>query len=158
MTNTSEGSSEPEGRRPRRALAVCYRLRPDLDGGVEVLLIRTRAGLWTLPGGRVDEGESPAEAAAREAFEEAGVSGHLHPRPVTEVTLVKRPSELLRPAGLRTPVFRLEVLENVDPEESFRLPEWVSPPEGERRLRHGRTPWTASMRLQALRAALRSLA
>lgn len=37
-------------------------------------------GLWELPGGGVDEGESAVEAALREAYEETGVelfSGHL---------------------------------------------------------------------------------
>jgi 8-oxo-dGTP pyrophosphatase MutT (NUDIX family) len=39
-----------------------------------VLLVRERAdGRWALPGGYVDVGDSPAEAAAREASEEAGV-------------------------------------------------------------------------------------
>jgi 8-oxo-dGTP pyrophosphatase MutT (NUDIX family) len=39
-----------------------------------VLLVRERAdGRWSLPGGYVDVGDSPAEAAAREASEEAGV-------------------------------------------------------------------------------------
>ena len=30
-------------------------------------------GLWTFPGGMVEEGESPEDAAAREALEEVGV-------------------------------------------------------------------------------------
>jgi ADP-ribose pyrophosphatase YjhB (NUDIX family) len=39
-----------------------------------VLLVRERAdGLWSLPGGFVDVGDSPSEAAMRETREEAGV-------------------------------------------------------------------------------------
>ncbi len=39
-----------------------------------VLLVRERSdGRWSLPGGYVDVGDSPAEAAARETAEEAGV-------------------------------------------------------------------------------------
>jgi ADP-ribose pyrophosphatase YjhB (NUDIX family) len=39
--------------------------------GDEILLVREEAG-WSLPGGWVDVGESPADAAAREILEESG--------------------------------------------------------------------------------------
>jgi len=60
-----------------------------------VLLIKRlnepRQGLWSLPGGFMDAGEDPAEAASRECLEETGliirvtrlidvVSGRVHPR------------------------------------------------------------------------------
>jgi 8-oxo-dGTP pyrophosphatase MutT (NUDIX family) len=35
------------------------------------------AGVWALPKGNVDEGESPAETAVREVREETGVEGRL---------------------------------------------------------------------------------
>ena len=56
------------------AAAVVVR---DADG--RVLLVRHSYGKerWSLPGGAVDEGESPAEAAVREAREEAGVEVEL---------------------------------------------------------------------------------
>lgn len=38
-----------------------------------ILLVRERSeGLWTLPGGWADIGESPGEAVARETYEESG--------------------------------------------------------------------------------------
>ncbi|MFO7740982.1 MAG: NUDIX domain-containing protein [Anaerolineae bacterium] len=44
----------------------------------EVLLVRRRMnprqGLWTFPGGFVDFGESPTEAAVRECWEETGLT------------------------------------------------------------------------------------
>jgi len=36
-----------------------------------------RQGIWVLPKGLVDSGESPAETAVREGFEETGVHGRL---------------------------------------------------------------------------------
>jgi 8-oxo-dGTP pyrophosphatase MutT (NUDIX family) len=49
------------------------------DAGGRVLLVRHAYGKerWSLPGGEVDPGESPAEAAVREAREEAGVEVEL---------------------------------------------------------------------------------
>jgi 8-oxo-dGTP pyrophosphatase MutT (NUDIX family) len=141
----------------RRALAVPYRLRPKDASGAEVLLVRTRAGLWTLPGGRIDLGETPAEAAEREAHEEAGVTGRVHPDPVTTVLLIKRPTELFHPAVMHAPVFLLEVLTQEKPEESHRDPEWMSPADAEDGLRQGRMPWSSSARIRALQAGLRAL-
>jgi ADP-ribose pyrophosphatase YjhB (NUDIX family) len=49
-------------------------VRMALFRGDGVLLVRERVdGLWCLPGGFVDVGDSPTEAAARETLEEAGV-------------------------------------------------------------------------------------
>jgi len=43
------------------------------DGEGRVLLVRHVEGRWMLPGGVVDPGERPADAARRECWEEAGV-------------------------------------------------------------------------------------
>ena len=47
----------------------------DRDG--RLLLVRRRnapsKGLWSVPGGRVEPGESPEQAAAREVLEETGL-------------------------------------------------------------------------------------
>jgi 8-oxo-dGTP diphosphatase len=60
-----------EGRRVPAAGAVVH------DATGRLLLVQRgrepQAGRWTLPGGRVEPGESPAEAAAREVAEETGV-------------------------------------------------------------------------------------
>ncbi|MFW2341160.1 NUDIX hydrolase [Brevundimonas sp.] len=51
--------------------------------GDQVLLIRRgnppRLGEWSLPGGRVEPGETLREAALRELFEETGVEAELGP-------------------------------------------------------------------------------
>jgi 8-oxo-dGTP pyrophosphatase MutT (NUDIX family) len=54
-------------------------------GGLEFLVVRTRAGArWTFPKGGREPGESLAEAAAREAIEEAGAAGRLVGEPLGE--------------------------------------------------------------------------
>ena len=52
-------------------------LRSNKAGLVEVLLIRKRGGLWTLPKGRVKRGESDEEALLRELREETGLGGRV---------------------------------------------------------------------------------
>ena len=62
----------------RRAAAVAL-VVVDTDQGPGLVLtkraghLRAHAGQWALPGGRVDEGESYAEAALRELHEELGL-------------------------------------------------------------------------------------
>lgn len=70
-------------------------------GDGEILLVRERAdGLWSLPGGWLDVGESPREAAAREGREESGyvvTTGRLlavldkgkHPHPPQPFVVIK---------------------------------------------------------------------
>jgi 8-oxo-dGTP diphosphatase len=49
-----------------RATVICAQ-----DGNI--LLVRKDKRKWALPGGKVEPGESPAEAAARELSEETGL-------------------------------------------------------------------------------------
>jgi len=54
-----------------QAGAVPYRVLA--SGGVEVLLITNNSGRWIVPKGGIDAGQTAADQAAIEAFEEAGV-------------------------------------------------------------------------------------
>lgn len=45
--------------------------------GKLLLVRRTDDGLWALPGGITDPGETAAETARRELWEEAGIKGHV---------------------------------------------------------------------------------
>ena len=56
--------------------ALCYRVTR--KRGPEVLLVTSRdTGRWVIPKGWLMKDRSPAEAALREAFEEAGVEGEV---------------------------------------------------------------------------------
>lgn len=134
---------------PLRAVACCHRLGAT---GPELLLVRSRRGGWTLPGGRVEPGESASAAAERGAREEAGAEGTLAPDPVTWVRMRKRLTDTLRGAATNTPVFMLEVDEAITPEERDREPTWRSLHEAEAALRDGRPPWS-SWRVEAAHAA-----
>jgi 8-oxo-dGTP pyrophosphatase MutT (NUDIX family) len=64
------------GAPPPRIQAAALPWRRRADGRLEFLLITSRdTGRWVLPKGWPEHGETLAAAAAREAAEEAGVSG-----------------------------------------------------------------------------------
>ncbi|WP_298819586.1 NUDIX hydrolase [Chloroflexus sp.] len=53
--------------------AGCVVLARDQTGRLLVLLIQDQQGVWTLPKGHVDDGESDEQAAVREVAEETGI-------------------------------------------------------------------------------------
>ena len=59
----------------KRAACVCVRNESES----QVLLISSskHKNCWIIPGGTIEKHENPEEAAEREVFEEAGVSGRL---------------------------------------------------------------------------------
>lgn len=60
------------------------------DGEMEVLLITSRRRRrWIVPKGWLVRGRSPAQSAAREAFEEAGVIGRAYPTPIGDYVYAK---------------------------------------------------------------------
>lgn len=70
------------GDEPRKVQVAALPWRV-VDGKVEVMLITSRdTGRWVLPKGWPERRETFAEAAAREAAEEAGISGGMTPHPV----------------------------------------------------------------------------
>jgi len=52
---------------------------PVFDGRI-VLITTKKSERWIIPKGYVEEGLSPAESAAKEALEEAGLIGVVHPQ------------------------------------------------------------------------------
>lgn len=78
-----------------QAAALLFRILPGVANiageAVDVLLVTSRdTGRWVLPKGNIDVGESAADAAAREALEEAGASGLIFPDPIGSYSYAKR--------------------------------------------------------------------
>jgi 8-oxo-dGTP pyrophosphatase MutT (NUDIX family) len=118
---------------PRRrsiVAAVCYR---ETDQGVEFLLVRTRGGRWTFPKGGVERGESRANAAVREAREEAGVFGNVDSEPFA-VYSYRKANWCGWMQLVTVETFLCRVIEAVQPEESFRDPSWLNAEEAKTRL------------------------
>jgi 8-oxo-dGTP pyrophosphatase MutT (NUDIX family) len=107
--------------------AIC--LRKSIQGSTEVLLITTReTGRWTIPKGWPIKGLKSHEAAAREAWEEAGVKGKARKGPLGYFTYLKTLGD-----GKKIPslvgVYLLEVKKAFTkfPESKERSTEWLSP-------------------------------
>lgn len=78
---TAAVTHEEPGELPIQTGALPWRLAP--KNGIEVLLVTgRRSGRWTIPKGWPMKGKTLAEAAALEAYEEAGVKGTIDPRPI----------------------------------------------------------------------------
>ncbi len=116
--------------------AVCYRVR---CGEPEFLLVRTRNGHWTFPKGRVDQDATNAAAAAREAFEEAGVRGSVEPAPFVCYRHCKPRRPGSRGQVVLVDAHLCKVKHVAPPLEEYRNPTWFSVPKAKRRLQKSRT-------------------
>ena len=100
-------------------------------GAREVLLISSRdTGRWVIPKGWPIKGLTPAETAAREAYEEAGLGGQMSKKPIGEFEYGKRLNGgKVQPT--RVEVFALEqMVQHPDwPEQGQRKMQWFSLPE-----------------------------
>ena len=110
-----------------QSAALPYRV---LDSGVEILLVTSRLKKrWVLPKGVVEPGMSPADSAAKEAWEEAGVEGSISRRPLGSYTYEKW-------SGVcRVQVFPMRVLRLAEtwPEDT-RDRRWYGPDEATRKV------------------------
>jgi 8-oxo-dGTP pyrophosphatase MutT (NUDIX family) len=122
--------------------AVCYRVR---DGNIEFLLVRTRKGRWIFPKGSAEPGLTHAQAAALEAFEEAGVHGRMEEASFTRYIRrrrgeVRNSSARLAEKESAVDAHLCQVLRLVPPQELDRNPTWFSAGKAKRRLQEDRTP------------------
>jgi len=119
---------------PVQTAALPWRQRS--DGSIELLLITSRStGRWIIPKGRLMNGKSLAEAAAIEAFEEAGVKGPADERPIGSFDHLKQ-DRLLGPVPYRVVVHPLAVEQVLAqwPERGERQRRWFAPDEAAERV------------------------
>lgn len=161
-------------RRPAAVLCVLFDAALG-EGGTQCHVVLTRRSSRlrshthqvSFPGGRLDEGESPAEAALREAREEVGIDPSsveiigrlsslrtvLNPSPITPfVAMVPgRPRLVPNPAEVER-AFDVPLVELFDP-EVYREELWTFPDGAERPMQFfeliGDTVWGATARMLA---------
>jgi 8-oxo-dGTP pyrophosphatase MutT (NUDIX family) len=120
---------------------------------LEFLLVRTRNGHWTFPKGGVDEDATNAEAAAREAYEEAGVKGRVEHTPFVSYLHCK-PRQLRSRRQVLVNAHLCEVRRLEPPQEAYRDPTWFSASKAKRRLREYRTPEYAAEAMRVIDRAM----
>jgi 8-oxo-dGTP pyrophosphatase MutT (NUDIX family) len=122
-----------------KVAAVCYRMR---GHDIEFLLVRTRGGgRWTFPKGSAEPGLTHAQAAALEAFEEAGVHGRIEEASFARYIRRMRRGSSAKGSSekeLAVNAHLCEVLRMSSPQERKRDRTWFSVEEARRRLREGR--------------------
>lgn len=104
---------------------MCWRAAPHS----EILLITSRnTRRWIIPKGWVETDQTAAESAAREAFEEAGVTGRVADQPLGEYHYLKARKDGIG-IPCRVEVFLLEVTGQADhfPEKGQRSQIWLPP-------------------------------
>ncbi len=112
----------------RQSAVIPFRRAGD---GLEVLLITSRKGKrWVVPKGVVEPELTPAQSAAQEAFEEAGIRGTVAERPLGTYAYEKW-------GGVcEVQVFAMAVTDQLDtwPEAAIRRREWLPLVEAKERL------------------------
>jgi 8-oxo-dGTP pyrophosphatase MutT (NUDIX family) len=133
--------------------AVCYRVR---RSRIELLLVQTRGGRWIFPKGSAEPGLTNAQAAALEAFEEAGVHGRIEEAAFARYVRRKPGLRGLPAFEVTTHAHLCEVSRLDPPPEANRSPTWFSPEKAKRRLQEGRRQEYASELCRVIdRAVLR---
>jgi 8-oxo-dGTP pyrophosphatase MutT (NUDIX family) len=126
-------SSKPRRRKRKQAIRVQYGALPyrfSQDAALEILLVTTRGTRrWIVPKGWPIKGLRPAESAAREAFEEAGVMRRIGPKPIGVFACDKLLDEAGGTTMCEVKVYPLLVKRqsHVWPESHQRTTHWVGP-------------------------------
>ena len=139
MRETTSYHSATEDR--QLVAAVCFRI---LSSDIEFLLVRTRRGRWTFPKGGVEAGFTPAQSAAIEAYEEAGVHGRIEEISFARYRLRKTDSSRGGRVSDLVHAHLCEVLRHNSPLEPSRDPTWFSSEKTKGRLAQGRSAENAA--------------
>ncbi len=107
---------------PEQASAVPFRRAGDR---IEFCLITTSAGRWGFPKGYIDRGETPEQAALKEALEEAGLHGRILGTPLLSYKLDKN-GQTRRVVAL---LMEVTAADDQWDEADIRQRRWVSQPE-----------------------------
>jgi 8-oxo-dGTP pyrophosphatase MutT (NUDIX family) len=115
-----------------QAGVIPYRI---LDGKVQVLLLTSRdSGRWIIPKGNINGNATPAKAAEKEAYEEAGVKGTITssiPLGIYTYSKIVASGEA-RPAAVEVYLLRVKDRLKKWPEKGERKLSWVSTKEAVR--------------------------
>jgi len=129
LTTPPPDEFHPAESLPRRQYgALCWRIR---KGRVQVLLVTSRdTGRWVIPKGWPVTGLGPAESAAREAWEEAGVRGTPDPACLGVYTYPKMLADgRALPCQVAVYPLRVDRLARKFPERKQRRRHWFTPEE-----------------------------
>ncbi|MCF2869827.1 NUDIX hydrolase [Octadecabacter sp. G9-8] len=104
--------------------ALCYRIK---DDKVQFCIVTSRRSKrWIVPKGWPMNGETPMDAAATEAYEEAGVRGKIYPRPIGVFSYYKVRSEDELPCMAVVYPLKVKKVLKRWPEDKERERKWVS--------------------------------
>lgn len=127
----------------RQSGAIPYTV---VDGKAVFLIVTSRrTGRWIFPKGGVIEGKTPWESAAQEAFEEAGIEGHVETVPIGAYRDLKTAG--MRRLPIEVDLYPLRLLRQLDdwPEKRNRHRHWVILPEAKRLLSNPRMAELAAL-------------
>lgn len=112
--------------------ALCWRIK---DGAVQVCLVTSRgSGRWILPKGWPMHKQTPAQAAATEAWEEAGVTGKPIDTCLGVYSYLKPLDDTVTPVLVMVYPVKVKKVHSKWPERKQRKRRWLHPKKAAKRL------------------------
>lgn len=125
MSNRKQSGAMPRIQFKSQVAALPVQIRA---ADMRVLLVTSReTRRWIIPKGWPEKGMKDRDAAAREALEEAGLTGKISRRPIGRYCYFKRTLDSFQPCDVA--VYRLDVADEQPnwSEEGQRQRAWFSP-------------------------------